>query len=151
MNIEQRISIILIEQSFEVPMIEKYKFKKLNLKTNRMKTSRKTRLLVTDIEPNNRNFKNLPRYANDKPKVRFQDWLLIKGEKRNPKHSVNSFGKSEADSKTWYGWSHRAIYGFKPGDTVKVDTIGNDTGKEYIIKNDDQARQTAINFAEGVS
>ena len=80
-----------MEQTFEVPMIKKEKFKKLNLKTNRMKTSRKTRLLVTDIEPSNRNFKNLPRYANDKPKVRFQDWLLIKGEKISPNHSVNSF------------------------------------------------------------
>lgn len=36
------------------------------------------------------------------------------------------------------------------GDVVKADTCGNTKG-EYTIKNDDEARQTAINFAKDVS
>ena len=32
--------------------------------------------------------------------------------------NVCSIGKSSKDGK-WYGWSHRAIYGFQIGDTVK--------------------------------
>ncbi len=38
--------------------------------------------------------------------------------KANPKHSVCSIGYCSRDGK-WYGWSHRAIYGFKVGDTIK--------------------------------
>ena len=34
------------------------------------------------------------------------------------KRKVCSIGKSTKDGK-WYGWSHRAIYGFKIGDKVK--------------------------------
>lgn len=146
-----KINKLLIEQqAFDIPMIQKEKSKKLNPKTNRMKTSRKTMFHTTNVAPEARTFKNLPRYANNKPKVRFQDWLMIKGEKRNSDSQFNTFGKSEADNSTWWGWSHRAVYGFKPGDTVKPDTIGNEGGKEFTIKNDAQARDMAIAFAEEV-
>jgi hypothetical protein len=107
-----------------------------------------------------RSLKNIPKYSNGSYKVRFQDWLHIKTEK-------NSFGKSEADGK-WYGWSHRAIYGFGVGDEVKGDSLGKkieydklpngdldwDNGKyepDFIIKTEDQARQVAITFAKNVS
>jgi hypothetical protein len=146
-----KINKLLVEQqSFDIPMIKREKSKKLNPNTNRMKTSRKTMFHTTNTSPEDRTFKNLPRYANDKPKVKFQDWLLIKSEKVNSNHQVNSIGKSDADGK-WYGWSHRAVYGFKAGDVVKSDSIGNETGKEFTIKNDAQAKDIASAFAKEVS
>lgn len=42
----------------------------------------------------------------------------IAPEKRSPEHSVCSVGWCEREQK-WYGWSHRAIYGFGIGSTVK--------------------------------
>lgn len=42
----------------------------------------------------------------------------IKPEKSNPEHCVCSIGFCEKEQK-WYGWSHRAIYGFGIGSTVK--------------------------------
>ena len=134
-------------------MIKKEKEKKLNLKTNREKTFRKTMYHETDIIPKDRTFENLPRYADKKPKVKFQDWLLIKPEKINPDHDVCSFGKSEADGKFW-GWSHRAVYGFKPGDTVKSGTCGLEYMNKkapFTIKDDKEARNMAIAFAKSVS
>lgn len=121
----------------------------------------------TDISPNKRNFNNLPKYSNGKSKVKFQDWLLIKSQKRDPKHSAYSFGKSDADGK-WYGWSHRAVYGFKAGDKVTGDSEGkkqtagkNDDGTsnwdnitwepDFTIKDDDHARDVAIQFSDNVS
>jgi len=133
----------------EVPMINKEKVRKMNPKTNRMKNYKKTRMLKTDIDPKDRTFKNLPRYSDGKVKVRFQDWLQIKSEKTHPDHNVASIGKSEADGK-WYGWSHRDVAGFTKGDKVTKDTCGSN-GREFTIKNDDQARQMAIDFARGVS
>lgn len=122
-----------VESTYTVPMVK-----------------RKLPPLVTSIEPEKRTFKNLPRYADGKPKVRFQDWLLIKPQKRSPEHSVASFGKSDADGK-WYGWSHRAVYGFKKGDVIKPGDSGNDTEKEFTLTSDDNAREYAIKFAESVS
>jgi hypothetical protein len=130
-----------LSEEYQVPKIKKEKIKKLNPKTNRIKTSRKTKFYKTNIPPEKRSFDNLPRYANKKPIVRFQDWLEldVKG----------NYGKSPNGK--WYGWSHRAIYGFKPGDKIKKDTIGNNTGKEFILKNDKEAEKMAIAFAKDVS
>ncbi len=105
----------------------------------------------TTVAPEQRSFKNLPRRnCDNKPRVRFQDWLGIKGEKRSPESTVQSFGKSTNGK--WYGWSHRAVYGFGVGDKVgpNADTV-NSTGKEYTIDTDDQARDHAIRFAKSVS
>ena len=69
---------------YKVPMIEKLKTHKLNPRTNRMKNFKTIKYLFTDIAPEERTFKNLPRYANKDPKVRFQDWLEIDAKKRHP-------------------------------------------------------------------
>lgn len=135
-----------VSVKFSVPMKNKEKFKKLNPKTNRMKTSRKTKYLETDIKPLDRGYKNIPKYANGDHKVRFQDWLEIKTEKDG------CFGKS-CNGK-FYGWSHRAIYGFKKGMTIdKDDTIGKDPNRKipYKIKDDNDARLHAMRFAKDVS
>lgn len=134
---------------YKVPMIEKEKDKRFNPKTNRIKTFRITRYLFTNIPPEKRDFKNLPRYANKKPKVRFQDWLEIDVKKLQPDDSVTSWGWSPNGK--CYGWSHRAVYGFKVGDLVKSDAMGNVTGKEYVIKTREQAEEAAKNFARSVS
>ena len=134
---------------YRVPLIDKEKNKKINPKTNRIKTFRTTKYLSTDIPSEERDFKNLPRYANKKPKVRFQDWLEIDGKKRNPNSSVTSWGW--APNGKCYGWSHRAVHGFKIGDVVKSDICGNESKKEYIIKTREQAEEAAKNFADDVS
>lgn len=134
---------------YKIPLIDKEKNKKLNPKTNRIKTFKTAKYLFTDIPPEKRDFKNLPRYANKKPKVRFQDWLEIDAKKLNPNHSVTSWGWDKAN-RCW-GWSHRAVASFKIGDTLKLDTCGNESGKEYVIKTREQAEEAAKNFAEDVS
>ena len=159
-----------VDNKYEIPMINKEVSKKLNLKTNRMKNSKKTRYLGTDINPSERSFKNIPKYATGKNKVRFQDWLLIKGEGGGEKDGVptpNFYGKSEALN-AWVGWSHRAVYAFKPGDKVIGDNLGKkveypklpdgtldfDNGKfepDFTIKDDAHAKQVAITFADNVS
>ena len=104
------------ENTFIVPMKKPEKYKKINPNTNRMKTFRKTRKLVTKVSPEKRTLKNIPKYADGKSKVRFQDWLGIEAEKQG-------FGKSKYDN-SWWGWSHRAIHGFKVGDKVTGDNMG---------------------------
>ena len=136
---------LFFEETFLVPKQKRIKHRKLNPKTNRMKNFKKLDYLKTQIPPHKRTLKNKP------DGVRFQDWLGIIGEKRTPTSTVNSFGKSKYTGE-YFGWSHRAVAGFKVGDTVKPDTCGNiKPGKEWIIKTEDEARQQAIAFAKEVS
>jgi hypothetical protein len=123
----------------------------------------------TNIPPEQRSFKNLPRDSKKKAKVRFQDWLGIKG---NP---------SKGYDNRWYGYSHRAIASFGIGDTIKMDMIGNKyqygkdiekmyskieqekgyeeadkyiksiTFKPYQIKTDEEAKEHAERFRNDVS
>lgn len=53
----------------------------------------------------------------------FFDEHGIVPEKRKPEHCVCSIGFSEKEQK-WYGWSHRAIYGFGVGSHVKKGDCG---------------------------
>jgi len=158
-----------VDNKYEIPMINKEVNRKINPKTNRMKNFKKTRYHGTNVEPSDRSFKNIPKYATGKNKVRFQDWLLIKGEggKKDGVTTPNTHGKSEADGK-WYGWSHRAVYGFKAGDKITGETGAKkvdypklkdgsqdfDNGKyeaDFTIKNDTHAKEVAIRFADSVS
>ena len=137
------------DKLYKVPMIEKKKIRKLNIRTNRMKNFKTVKYLFTDIPPEKRTFKNRPRYANGDPKVKIQDWLEIDAKKLNPADSVTSWGW--ASNGKCYGWSHRAIYGFGIGDVVTPDTCGNESKKKYIIKTKEQAEQAAKDFARDVS
>jgi len=91
----------------------------------------------------------------------------VKPEKNKSDHTVCSIGFSERDQK-WYGWSHRAIYGFKIGDTVKEGDCCASSGytEEYlkehpeeddslhvgfVAKNTDDCKKMAVAFAESVS
>ena len=129
------------------------KFKEYDEKTflvKKLKSGKKPYYVKTSIPMSNRTFKNIPKYSTGKNKVDWKEWLGIKGEKTHASHSSNSIGKAESDG-AWWGWSHRACYGFKVGDKVKADTVGNKSGKEFVIKTEDQAKEMAISFAKGVS
>lgn len=76
--------------------------------------------------------------------------LGIRPETISDKHSVCSIGYSEKDEK-YYGWSHRAIHGFKIGDKVKK----GDVAAEYLeigfeAKTKEDTKEMAIAFAKGV-
>ena len=90
----------------------------------------------------------------------------IKPEKINHDHNVCSIGYCELDNK-WFGWSHRAIYGFGIGDVVKEGDCTASSGwtKEYLAEHPkedlslpigfeaktlDDAKRMAVAFAESV-
>ena len=91
----------------------------------------------------------------------------IKPEKRTPDSIVCSIGFCEKEQK-WYGWSHRAIFGFGVGDTVKEGDCTAESGwtDEYLAEHPEEdlslpvgfeaknladAKRMAIAFAESVS
>lgn len=133
------------ERVFMVKKLKPKKVKALNPLALRDKTYKRLDYIKTEIHPKDRTLKNLPRYADGKPRVHFKDWMCMKmcGDTKC------SVAKSESDGK-FYGWSHRAIASFGIGDKITKDTCGSG-GKEYTIKNDEQAKQAAINFAKEVS
>ena len=102
-----------------VPLKDSKKVKDINSKTGRLKNRKVQKYLKTDIPPEERTLKNLPRYANKKPKVRFQDWLMLK----KPTGAKYSVGRTP-DGR-YFGWSHRAIGEFYVGKEIKPGTIGN--------------------------
>jgi hypothetical protein len=147
---------------------------KLNIKYQSL-NFRKVKYFETDIPPEKRSFKNLPRYSDKKAICSFQQWLCIEKDQECG-HCV---GKSPNGK--WYGWSHRAVFGFEPGHLMKPGHIGNkyeysdeaqkkywklydqDSAKAeeyrkslanfkpYKIKDDADAREHAIRFAKDVS
>lgn len=77
--------------------------------------------------------------------------LGIAPEPASPDDTVCCIGFSEKEQK-WFGWSHRAIFGFKAGDSVTKEHAGYTPEKgEWTAKSLDEAKQIAIDFAEGVS
>ena len=90
----------------------------------------------------------------------------IKPELITPEHNVCSIGFCENDQK-WYGWSHRAIYGFQVGDVVKEGDCCASSGwtEEYLkthkddkilpvgfkAKTEEDCKKLAIAFASSVS
>lgn len=95
----------------------------------------------------------------------------IKPEKRTPHSKVCSIGFCESEQK-WYGWSHRAIYGFGVGDVAEhgdlctFSTVSASWVKEYLAEHPEKdqtiptgfeakdledAKRMAAAFAESVS
>jgi len=75
----------------------------------------------------------------------------INPEVRTRKSAVCSIGYSKKDKK-WYGWSHRAIYGFKIGSKCKKGNCHYTPKRgEWTAKTIADAKQMAKDFAEGVS
>ncbi len=87
--------------------------------------------------------------------VKFKEKHGIASQKRTSHSSVHSIGFSEKEQK-WYGWSHRAVVGFKVGDKIFEPGFGDDSTLyvkhgEKPIKNMKDAEKSARNFAEYVS
>lgn len=88
-------------------------------------------------------------------------------EKPYPDSGIKHIGFAPADGGKWYGWSHRAIYGFKVGDTVKKGDVIAKTAEwpwgeggvgdheqfdpGFTAKTLDDARRMAAAFAVAVS
>jgi len=70
--------------------------------------------------------------------------------------NICSIGFSPQDNK-WYGWSHRALYGFGVGDEVDSGDAGSEyfdpiaEGETVILTNLDEAKERAIGFARSVA
>ena len=75
--------------------------------------------------------------------------MLKKSPKLYDKHDGCSWGRSP-NSKI-YGWSHRAVAGFKVGDKVTLDTGGNWKKEVWTIKTEIDAERMAKEFARSVS
>lgn len=72
-------------------------------------------------------------------------------ELADAKHTVCSIGRSTKDGK-WYGWSHRAIHGFRKGDRVKEGDVTDEllpVGFEAATEEDKRAM--AVSFASSVA
>lgn len=71
----------------------------------------------------------------------------IKPEKMTPSHNVCSIGFCEAEQK-WYGWSHRAIFGFGIGSVVKKGDCTASSGwtAEYLKDHPEDDRSLPIGF-----
>ncbi|MFW6247276.1 MAG: hypothetical protein ACOC22_03850 [bacterium] len=140
----------LKEGQYAVPLRKKKKKKALNPKTNRMKNKKLTQWLVTKVKPEDRTLKNLPKYADGRPKVTFEQWLELK---KSPVYynKLNNVSWGWSPNGKCYGWSHRAIGSFSIGDEVKEDTIGNFKGGRWKIKTNEEAERMAKEFAKDVS
>lgn len=88
-------------------------------------------------------------------------------EKRTDTSTVCSIGFNSAEQK-WYGWSHRAIYGYGIGDVVEEGSVPTESGwtEEYLAEHPEEdttvpagfkvetledAKRVAIAFAETVA
>ncbi|KKM70210.1 hypothetical protein LCGC14_1442940 [marine sediment metagenome] len=71
----------------------------------------------------------------------------IKPEKVHPSSNVCSIGFCEREQK-WYGWSHRAIYGFGVGDVVEEGDCANSSGytEEYLEDHPDDDLSLPVGF-----
>lgn len=82
---------------------------------------------------------------------KFNDFFDKHGIKLSKDIYKNPIGFSEKEQK-WYGWSHRAIYGFKIGDKCKAGELG--VGDEYTFKPGDKlqtlddCKKRALDFAK---
>lgn len=92
---------------------------------------------------------------------KFSEFGIVYFERREPDSTVASIGFNPATEK-WFGWSHRAIYGYGVGDvvesgTVPVNDFENDGECYYDVKPGmrietlDDAKRVAKAFARAVS
>jgi hypothetical protein len=111
-----------------------------------------------DFDPNERPTEMHQAYTYDGAYIGSPEWahelVVVRGitpELNRPNHRVVSVGFAEAEQK-WYGWSHRAIFGFGIGDSVSEgDVIAESLPVGYVARTLDDARQMAAALAEGVS
>lgn len=105
--------------------------------------------------------------GNNKSAYRLCKKFGIKPEKSQPTHNICSIGFCEKEQK-WYGWSHRALYGYGIGHIAKKGNCETTSGNidEYLKEHPEEdvrvpigfkvntledAKKCAIAFAESVS
>jgi len=71
----------------------------------------------------------------------------ISPEKSSPTDDVCSIGFCAAESK-WYGWSHRAIFGFGIGDVAEEGDCTTTSGfiDGYLENHPDEDRRVPVGF-----
>lgn len=74
----------------------------------------------------------------------------IRPELRTPESDVCSIGFCAKEQK-WYGWSHRAMFGFGVGSKLKKGDCGYETYGGKVAKTLNDAKEIAKVFAESVS
>ena len=75
----------------------------------------------------------------------------IRPQLRTPESNVCSIGYNAVERK-WYGWSHRAIYGFGIGARSRKGMCGADyLPKGFVAKTITDAKRMAEAFAQDVS
>lgn len=72
---------------------------------------------------------------------------LVLIQKALPEHKTCSIGYSPEENK-WYGWSHRAIYGFTIGDVVEQGDLCADSGliEEYRVQHPEEDHSLPVGF-----
>jgi hypothetical protein len=85
-------------------------------------------------------------------RVGMEDSVRYLAEQEITDDLTNGVGFSPKDGK-WYGWSHRAIYGFKTGSTCNLGDCHYRTGGrgEWVAETIEDAKQMAVDFNQGVS
>lgn len=78
---------------------------------------------------------------------RLQQRGLTSIQKAHPKDKVCSIGYSALQEK-WYGWSHRAMFGFGIGDIVKEGDCCASSGwtEEYLAEHPEEDRRLPVGF-----
>lgn len=76
-----------------------------------------------------------------------EDKGLILIQKACPTHNCCSIGYQPQENK-WYGWSHRAVYGFTIGDVVKEGDLTTISGwtKDYEIQHPEDNHSLPVGF-----
>ena len=71
----------------------------------------------------------------------------IRPEKAKASHNVCSIGFCEKDQK-WYGWSHRARYGYGVGDVLQEGSCATQSGwtDEYLAEHPEEDLSLPVGF-----
>lgn len=91
----------------------------------------------------------------------FKHFLLVEdADALLKKYNITTRGSGstglDEENGIWYGWSHRAIFGFKIGDKIFEEDFGDDKTEFSVhgskdIKTLDDAKLAAENFSKYVS
>lgn len=96
---------------------------------------------------------NLNESKKDKTESSLEKFFDEHGIKKPKNVYKTPIGFSEKEQ-TWYGWSHRAIHGFKVGDKCKDRDLGVGDGYTFksgdTLKTLDDCKQRAKDFAKSV-